>query len=56
MKDLHFKVADEEYKNLVTYCKSKERTVSDVMRELIRKLLEEENSRADRHAFPSLTS
>jgi hypothetical protein len=48
MKDLHFKVSDEEHKNLVNYCKLKERTVSDVMRELIRKLLEAENLSPDR--------
>lgn len=47
MKDVHFKVSDEEYQNLVAYCKAKERKISDVMRELIRKLLEQ-NSSADR--------
>ena len=48
MKDLHFKLPDQEHQKLVNYCKLKERTVSDVMRELIRKLLDAENLPPDR--------
>ncbi|WP_226583941.1 RepB family protein [Microseira wollei] len=39
-KQLHIRMSEEEYKKLVQYCKQKKRTQSDVVRELIRRLVD----------------
>ena len=37
-KNTFFRLTDEEFKQLESYCKKKKRTKSDVLRELIRSL------------------
>jgi predicted DNA-binding protein len=37
-KSIFFRLTDEEFENLETYCKSTGRSKSDVLRELIRSL------------------
>lgn len=41
MKDIHIKIPDQEHKDLTLFCKAQERTISDVLREAIRKLIYE---------------
>ncbi|MCF4969791.1 ribbon-helix-helix protein, CopG family [Nostoc sp. CMAA1605] len=38
MKKLTVRCSDEEYEILVKYCRSKERSLNDILRELIRTL------------------
>ncbi|MGV0027327.1 ribbon-helix-helix protein, CopG family [Phormidesmis priestleyi] len=41
MKKLTVRCSDEEYESLLRYCEKKERSLNDVLRELIRRLTTE---------------
>ncbi|NJM68167.1 MAG: ribbon-helix-helix protein, CopG family [Acaryochloris sp. RU_4_1] len=38
MKQISLRCSDEEYEKLLRYCQAKERSLNDVLRELIRNL------------------